>query len=97
VKGDDDSEGALAAFVFGGTGPGVVLGFIGMDIGFGLAGAALHVIGGFLAAASTMEGRLSWRHRSDRLPGDGTPAWVEGMFRACVVAGVAIYVALRLY
>ena len=86
---------ALAGFVFGGAGVGALLGFVGLDLGFGLATAVLAALVGFFGAAAADQGRwIGGDGISPRFQDEATPAWRRALKWLCVLAGVAIFVIL---
>jgi hypothetical protein len=90
----NDSAPALARFVFGGAGVCGLLGFLSLDLGFGIVAGLLAVLAGFFAAGAADQGRFVGRGLAPGFQRETTPAWKRVALWACVAAGVAIFALL---
>ena len=88
-----ESAPSLARFFFGGAGGGALLGFLSIDLSFGIAGAALAALVGFLGAGAVDQGARLDRIAPSFQDAD-TPGWRRALKWLCLGVGVVIFVVV---
>lgn len=89
-----DTAPPVARFVFGGAGLCGALGYLSLDLGFGIVGGLLGVFAGFFAAGAADQGRWVGKGLDPGFQRETTPGWRRVALWACVAAGVLAFALL---
>jgi hypothetical protein len=89
-----DAAPPVARFVFGGAGVCGLLGFLSLDLGFGIVAGLLAVLAGFFSAGAADQGRWMGQGLAPEFQHETTPGWRRMALWACVAAGVLAFALL---
>ncbi len=89
-----DTAPPVARFVFGGAGVCGVLGFLSLDLGFGIVAGLLAMLAGFFTAGAADGGAWVGKGLGPEFQRETTPAWRRVALWACVAAGVLAFALL---